>query len=48
MEISYEKNSQGAWVLTTIYQNRYVRQAYFFYTKKEATQQFRQFVKGEN
>jgi hypothetical protein len=48
MEIIYERNGQGAWVLTTLYQNRYVRQAYFFYTKKEATQLFKQFVKGDN
>lgn len=48
MDISYERNSQGAWVLTTIYENRYVRQAYYFYTKKEATQLFKSYVKGDN
>jgi hypothetical protein len=48
MEINYERNYQGAWVLTTMYQDRYVRQAYYFYTKKEATQLFRSYVKGEN
>lgn len=46
MNISYEKNYQGAWVLTALINNRYVSRTYFGYTKKESTQLFREYVKG--
>lgn len=48
MEISYERNYQGAWVLNALVGNRYVSRAYYGYTKKEATQLFRNYVKGDN
>lgn len=46
MDISYEKNSQGAWVLTALMGNRFITRTYFGYTKKESTQLFREYVKG--
>jgi hypothetical protein len=48
ISISYEKNYQGAWVLTTIANNRLYSKAYYFYTKKEATALFREYVQGGN
>jgi len=48
MSISYEKNYQGAWVLTTLANNRFYSRVYYGYTKKEATELFRNYVKGEN
>jgi hypothetical protein len=48
MEISYERNGEGAWLLTTIYQNRFYKKVYYFYTKQEAAQLFKSYVKGEN
>ena len=44
----YDHNTQGAWVLSALIGNRFITKTYYFYTKKEATQLFRQFIKGEN
>ena len=46
MDISYERNRAGAWVLTALIANRFITRTYFGYTKKESTQLFRQYVKG--
>jgi len=48
MEIMYDRNSEGAWVLSTFIGNKYYKKVFYFYTKKEASQVFRQFVKEEN
>ena len=48
MDISYERNSEGAWLLSTIYDDRFYKKVYYFYTKKEASQLFKIYVKGEN
>ena len=48
MDISYWKNGEGAWQLSTITGNRMFSRTYYFYTKKEATQLFKSYVKGAN
>lgn len=47
MEISYERNGEGAWLLYAIHNNRFYKKVYYFYTKKEATDLFKSYVKGE-
>jgi len=44
MDIIYDRNNEGAWVLSTFIGNEYYKKIFYFYTKKEATQVFRQFV----
>lgn len=44
----YDRNSEGAWVLSTFIGDDYYKKVFYFYTKKEATQVFRSYVKGEN
>jgi hypothetical protein len=46
MDITYEKNRQGAWHLATIAGNRYLFMTYYYYTKAEATKLFTDYVKG--
>lgn len=46
MEITYQRNGEGAWLLFTIYNNRFYKKVYYFYSKKEATSLFKEFVKG--
>ena len=48
MDIMYDRNSEGAWVLSTFIGDDYYKKVFYFYTKKEATQVFRSYVKGEN
>lgn len=45
MSISYSRTYQGAWELSTIVDGYFETQQYFYYTKKEATQLFRQHIK---
>ena len=47
MKISYEKTFQGAWRLTAMVNGSFFTRQYFGYTKKEATLEFRQDIKGE-
>jgi hypothetical protein len=46
MTISYDRNGEGAWVLSTIEDDRFYSKVYYFYTKREATLLFREYVKG--
>lgn len=46
MKISYEKTFQGAWRLGCIQGGQYITRQYFGYTKKEATAEFKQELKG--
>jgi hypothetical protein len=48
MEIIYDRNNEGAWVLSTFIGDEYYKKVFYFYTKKEAAQVFRAYVKGEN
>jgi hypothetical protein len=48
MEISYSKNGEGAWVLSTTVGNAMYVRAYYFYNKKEATDLFKSYVKERN
>lgn len=44
--MTVEKTAQGAWVISDIIDNQLVRRVYFFYTKREAIQNFRKEVKA--
>jgi len=48
MDIIYDRNREGAWVLSTFIGNEYYKKVFYFYSKKEATQLFKSYVKGEN
>ena len=48
MEIMYDRNSEGAWVLSTFVEDRYYKKVFYFYSKKEAAEVFRSYVKGVN
>lgn len=45
-KVTIEKTFQGAWRLTTIHKGEYVTMQYFFYTKKEAIAEFREYLKS--
>ena len=45
MSISYERTYQGSWVLGTVLDGYFESMHYIGYTKKEATQLFRQHIK---
>lgn len=45
MHISYSRTCQGAWELCTIVNGYFETMQYMGYTKKEATQLFRQHIK---
>jgi hypothetical protein len=45
MSISYARTYQGAWELSTVVNGYFETQQYMGYTKKEATQLFRQHIK---
>ena len=45
LTIFYDRNYEGAWVLTALVGNYYETQRYYGYTKKQATQLFRQQLK---
>lgn len=42
VQISYEKTFQGVWRLSAIVNGYFVTRQYFYYTKKEATAEFKQ------
>jgi hypothetical protein len=48
MTISYEKNQYGAWVLYATINGYLESQQFYGYTKKQATQLFRQQFKEKN
>lgn len=47
IDIFYEKTHDGAWLLSTITNNRGFWRRYYYYTKQEATKRFRQYVKEQ-
>jgi hypothetical protein len=52
LEITTERNREGAWILSTItggsYSGYRLQRSYYGYTKREALALFRQFVKEQN
>jgi len=46
IDIFYEKTHDGAWLLSTV-TNRFIWRRYYYYTKREATKLFRQYVREE-
>lgn len=45
-DLTIEKNSAGAWVISAIIDGYLVTKQFYFYTKKEATRQFMNNKKG--
>jgi hypothetical protein len=45
-DLTIEKNSAGAWVISAIIGGYLVTEQFYFYTKKEATRQFMNNKKG--
>jgi hypothetical protein len=43
--MTIEKTFQGAWKISTIHKGYLVTQQYFFYTKKEAIAEFKEYLK---
>lgn len=43
--ITAEKTIHGAWRLSTVKFDRLVTRTYYFYTKREATEEFREYLK---
>ena len=39
--MTIEKNHEGAWLISDIWEGLYVSRLYYFYTKREAIRQFK-------
>lgn len=43
--MTIERTFQGAWRISTIYKGHLVTRQYFFYTKKEAVAEFKEYLR---